>query len=457
MVPERMASLFGFNCFRLESFKELVSFRSLLIVSPVFVLTVKHWITLVVIVLFFGSLFFLFSKQKLRQDDTCELMFWRKLIALILIGPVIAVSIGQLLRWELNTANFDAPLRIALCAPIFLAVSFGWTNSNAKHPITFVWVKYSFPIGLIFTLIYKPSWTNNWGPHVITTYFVDPLSFGTLTLFFSLLAFTTLSFFWYQFGWGTRLISISAVLCGLYLSLQSGSRTGWLNLPFYFTLWAFVFSFPTYGRLKTLFILLLMTLIIGILVSVSPHFSGKVLSSFNEVISYHWDSENVEGSTSDRISIYRIAIFYFLKNPIIGWGETGWTALINSPEIIKFASFGARTIPKYGFHNEILTSAVRSGVFGLASSLALFFCPVFWAAKLARNSNNIATKQISFFIIITMSHMFFSGITTEVTNLVFLASFWALIIALFVGESMSLVARSAALAVTYRASIKRAF
>jgi hypothetical protein len=52
--------LFGSNLRRWEFWKELISFRSLVIVSPVFLLTVKHWINLVVLVVFVGSLFFLF-------------------------------------------------------------------------------------------------------------------------------------------------------------------------------------------------------------------------------------------------------------------------------------------------------------------------------------------------------------------------------------------------------------
>jgi len=56
--------LFGSNLRRWEFWKELISFRSLVVVSPVFLLTVKHWINLVVLVVFVGSLFFYSERKK---------------------------------------------------------------------------------------------------------------------------------------------------------------------------------------------------------------------------------------------------------------------------------------------------------------------------------------------------------------------------------------------------------
>ncbi len=45
------------------------------------------------------------------------------IIAPTLTGPVLAVGMGQLLRVEFCLPNFDAPLRITLCAPVFSAIS----------------------------------------------------------------------------------------------------------------------------------------------------------------------------------------------------------------------------------------------------------------------------------------------------------------------------------------------
>lgn len=429
--------LFGSNLRRWEFWKELISFRSLVIVSPVFFLTVKHWTNLVVLAVFVGSLFFLLRKKEVPRQENDELRRWRWIIALALTGPVFAVGMGQLLRGEFYPPNFDAPLRIALCAPILLAISRGWLNIEGKEPITFLWVKYCFPLTLIWTFTYRPSWTTNWGSHVISTYFVDLLSFGSFTLLFALLSFAALTFFWSRLSWLNRFISIASCLIGLYLSVKSGSRTGWLNMPVFLIVWALGFSLPTYGRLKTLLILFLILITAGIFIQSSPHFANKVLAAINEISNYHWDAKSTEGSADIRVSFYRMALFYFLHNPIKGWGDLGWKELMNSPDIVQYASEYARNFPEHGFHNEILTSAVRSGIWGLVSSITFFLFPIIWAIKILQKSIYVNLKLFGLFILFLMLHMLLTGMTTEVTNLVFLASFLGLTISVLVGESIA--------------------
>ena len=428
---------FGSNLLRLEFWKELISFRSLVIVSPVFLLTVKHWTNLVVLLVFVGSLFFVLRKKEISRQENDELRRWRWIIALTLTGPVLAVGMGQLLRGEFYPPNFDAPLRIALCAPILLAISRGWLYKDGAQPITFLWMKYCFPLTLLWTFTYRPSWTTNWGSHVITTYFVDVLSFGSLTLLFALLSFAALTFFWPRLSWLSRFISITSCLIGLYLSVKSGSRTGWLNMPVFLIVWALGFSLPTYGRLKTLLLVFLILITAGIFIQSSPYFTSKVLAAISEISNYHWDANSTEGSADIRISFYRMALFYFLHNPIKGWGDLGWKELMNSPEIVQYASEFARNFPEHGFHNEILTSAVRSGIWGLVGSISFFLLPFIWAVKILHKSVNADLKLFGFFILFLMLHMLLAGMTTEVTNLVFLASFLGLTISVIVGESVA--------------------
>jgi len=428
---------FGFNLRRWEFWKELISFRSLVIVSPVFLLTVKHWTNLVLLVVFIGSLFFLITRKEYASQDTQEVKRWRWIIALTLVGPFLAVGIGQMLRGEFYPPNFDAPLRIVFCAPIFLAISHGWLGKEGKEPITFLWMKYCFPLTLIWTFTYRPSWTERWGSHVISTYFVDLLSFGSLTLVFTLLSFAALSFFWNRMHWMVRLISLLAVLVGFYLSVKSGSRTGWLNLPVFMSIWLFGFALPILGRTRSLLALIGMSLTAGAFIYSSPYFVSKIIVGINEVSNYQWNSLSTEGSADVRITFYRMAVFYFLNNPLQGWGDLGWKALSNSPEIAQYASEHARNFPINGFHNEILTNSIRSGLWGLASSVAFFLCPILWSARALNQHASLDVRFLGFFVLFFVLHLFLAGMTTEVTNLVFLASFSGLSIAVMVGEGLN--------------------
>jgi O-antigen ligase len=399
---------------------------------------VKHWTNLVVLIVFVGSLFFLLRKKEASVQDAEELRRWRWIIALTLTGPVFAVGMGQMLRGDFYPPNFDAPLRIALCAPIFLAISFGWLYIEGKEPITFLWMKFSFPAALIWTLLYKPSWTTLRPPGLnrITTYFVDALSFGSLTLLFSLLSVAALNFFWHKSSITNRIFVLVAIISGLYLSVMSGSRTGWLALPLFLLIWMRYFAWQQYGKEKAILGALLLLGGILLFIPLQPVLVEKIYLALSEVSNYHWNTLNADNSVGMRISFYRMAVFYFLENPLKGWGDLGWMKLIDSPEISQYATAFTRDYAKTGFHNEVFTSAVRSGIWGLISSIALLFVPVVFAINIQSKCTSYILKFLALFLLIFMTHMFVAGMTTEVTNLVFLASFIGLSLSVFIGDTL---------------------
>jgi len=430
---------FGSNLRRWEFWKELISFRSLVIVSPVFLLTVKHWTNLVVLVVFIGSLFFLFRKKEAVLQGSDVVKRWRWIIGLTLIGPILAVGMGQLLRMDFYPPNFDAPLRIALCAPVFLAISNGWLYKEGGDPITFLWMKYSLPISLVWTILCRPSWTNSWGSDKITTYFVDPLSFGSLTLFFSLMTFASLTFFWHKLSLAHRVFISISIFTGFYLSVMSGSRTGWLVLPFFLFIWIRGFALKQYGTKRAVLASLCLLITVLFFISLQPVLFEKIKLAFSEIANYHFESLNPDNSVGMRISFYRMAIYFFLENPLKGWGDLGWRQLIDSSEISQFATFYTRDFAKNGFHNEFFTNAVRSGIWGLASSISLLLVPIILAVNIRNMYPSYRVKLIALFSLFFMIHMNVAGMTTEVTNLVFLSSFFGLTLSVLNGDILRLL------------------
>jgi O-antigen ligase len=129
---------------------------------------------------------------------------------------------------------------------------------------------------------------------------------------------------------------------------------------------------------------------------------------------------------------------FFLERPFSGWGDLGWMAQINKEELSQFASQYARESPKHGFHNEIITNAVRSGVWGLIASLSLFGVVFIRAIQGMRLKGNGEHRIVSLTLLVFISHLFIAGLTTEITNLVFLTSFIGLSLAVLLGEQIYL-------------------
>ena len=418
-----------------NKFNKLLSL--LVLISPVFFLTVKHWTNLVVLVLFISCLYRLIADERLHSP-LAHSRGWRQIICGMFVAPLAAIVISQSLRFDFYSPNWDGPLRLVLCIPIFLAVANGDLRANPSKSISQIWLTLILPVTLLWTLFFRLNWPTSWGPVHLTTYFVDPLNFGSYTFLFSLLTLLGLSEYWSKLALNQKCLCILGVLSGFYLSLKSGSRTGWFNLPVFLCLWAYFVLIPKLGfKRATLLVVVLVCFLLVILLN-SGYLFDKFILIWTEISNYKWSETNADTSVGLRLSFYRMGVEYFLERPLAGWGDLSWMAQMNRPELAQFASEYARESPKHGFHNEIITNSVRSGVWGLMATLGLFgvgFMRAIQGLSLKSTSDH---RLVSLTLLVFISHLFIAGLTTEVTNLVFLSSFIGLTLAVLSGEQIYL-------------------
>jgi O-antigen ligase len=323
-----------------------------------------------------------------------------------------------------------------LCIPIFVAISHGWLINKNKESIIEVWLKWTIPCSLLISLvirIYFPA--TNWGNYK-TTYFVDPLTFSSYTLLFTFLSIIGLLSFYKKNIFLYKYLIISAIITGFYLSSSSGARTGWLNFPFFiFFWWYFQLNTLTLRERFIAIFSLIATLII--ILFINNGMIDKIRLGVVQLINYQFNSINEDTSVAMRLSFYRMGISYFFERPISGWGDLSWMSEMNKAQFMSYATEGTRIAPRHGFHNEIITSSVRSGIWGLFSIL-LFFVFIslnaFKDIKLYMTDERL--KLISLSLLVIIVHLFFAGLTTEILNLTFLSSFIGITIALFIGEKL---------------------
>lgn len=422
-----------------DAMRRLFSFRNLVLVAPILMLTVKHWISAAVIFTAFAAIAHLVRTRRQDYPIPPELRRARWFVSLALLAPLIANTLGQIFRGHLYLANYDPPLHLMFCIPILWAVSRGWLDKTASTAITVQWLQTIFPITLVWTCFHRIMWPNtSWGSSEsarLTTSFVDPLMFGSLCLLFSMMCIAGLLLFPRRHKAST-LLSLAGVVCGVYLAITSGSRTGWLSLPI-FTITALVLIAKSASLRRSSWILL-STLAIGsaIIALIGPFLLPRLLIGLSEFQSYRWNGMNPDSSVAMRIAFFRMGLFFFFQNPIGGWGDTGWLQLVHAPEISVYASEYTRRFAINGFHSEIMTNAVRSGIWGLVSSVNLFVTPFVLAITFYRRSTHPGLRAVCLFLLIFLTHQFLAGLSTEVTALTFQASFFGLCIALAFGEIM---------------------
>jgi len=128
----------------------------------------------------------------------------------------------------------------------------------------------------------------------------------------------------------------------------------------------------------------------------------------------------------------------FAERPLSGWGDLGWDTEVNQVKVMQFASQFAFESLKHGFHNEVITSAVRSGIWGLLASTSLFVVVFVLAIQGVLRKSVGEHRLVSITLLVFICHLAASSMTTEITNLVFLSSFIGISLSVLLGEQFYL-------------------
>lgn len=399
--------------------------HTLLALSPLFLLTVKGWISGVLFIS--SALAILILCMDFNHDVPIfpkhNPWLWRFVILLAL--PVAAIFLGQSGRQNYALRDYDSPARFLLCIPILL-ILFQRRLDVVRSLV------YAMPVTIFITcLAITLNPDNAWQPqnsYRASTYFADPLTFGSLNLTLGLCCLLSIDLYGRD-DWRIRIYKGAGFIVGVYLSVLSGSRTGWLALPLVLILW--VLLRMTRYRVPLLISVLVLA---GGSYYVSTTLQQRLDMAGQEIMSYQWNALNPQTSVGDRLSFLRIAAFVFTQRPWFGVGDHGLSEFINHPELNQYALQETQEWAlRSGFHNEIATNMVRSGIWGLLLSSALFLMPALFFIR-GLHADSLQIQKIALLAFGYLVCTFISGMTTEVFNLKFTASFHALMFTCFISS-----------------------
>jgi O-antigen ligase len=225
--------------------------------------------------------------------------------------------------------------------------------------------------------------------------------------------------------WLIFVIQILGVIIGIYLSVRSGSRTGWLAFPI-----VIMILFIAYGPKNKL-----MALAIAAIISIGGTVAAYQLSNtvrdrvniaISEIQRYKLNEINPDNSVGMRISFARMGLYYFSLSPFAGNTKADLIKHQNDLEITRYATAFTRDFPiQNQFHNEFTTNSVKNGIWGFISTALIFFIPfgIFVTGLFKSASRKIALVGIAYLICELISAM-----STEVIGLKFTASLYSILI-----------------------------
>lgn len=322
------------------------------------------------LLLLLGSAVLLFSRPRLalsRQDKWIMLV----MLAFCLTG------LWEIAIFQEELREFDRPSRFLLAIPVLLLVM-------AYPPrFAFLWS------GLVVGALGAGGWAG-WQKLVEgtdrATGYTYVIQFGDISMLLGILCLAGLG--WalaqpHRKSWFALLLL--GALGGLLGSLFSGSRGGWVGLPF-----VFLVLYRAYGGLmtrRTQGVLAVLCIAGATTVYAIPQMGvqQRVHSAFSDIARYT-AGEGQMSSLGARFEMWHGASLLIAERPLLGWGETGYPVGMN--RLADDGIVAPRVAERYGHpHNEFLNAQVKQGILGTVVLLVLYLVPLKLFSRSLRSPN----------------------------------------------------------------------
>ncbi len=402
--------------------------KSLLIISPLFFISIRVWINGVLFAASLLSIVYLLKTKSFLPSTLNGIQKNRVFLVLFTLSiGFIAILISQLLQHNIRMKPYDAPLRMVLCIPIFLYLLHQPFSTSKILP-------YVLSLSTLITLVailFNPEIPQFWGGRFATKP-ADPNAFGAYITLITTLIFFSIDpkeLFNRKLESSIKLVGF---LIGIYLVAGSGTRGAWLSIPFLLLAW---FLHHVRKDIKgTLVISIVMILACIISYQLLENIQARVNSGFTEVFSWLY-TQNKDTSAGIRFSMWKITADLLLERPFSGFSDLGYqNYLSNHIYTEKYNPIVIETLAKAGPHNEYLANLLRSGIWGGISVLIILVTPLFiLTTKITKNESfqYSMLQGIALFICLAIT-----GLSIEIFNLKYTSSFYALFIAMLCSEKI---------------------
>ena len=222
-----------------------------------------------------------------------------------------------------------------------------------------------------------------------------PIVFGDLSLIMGCMSLA-------GYGWFKQqsskfvMLPMLALLCGLFASILSQSRGGWVAIPFFLMIF-FWYIYPHFSfKLKAAVAAIALVLFTVIYVVPQTGVSSQVDKTLKNLEQYS-DSEitSIKRATSvgTRLEMWQASWKMFTENPVLG---VGWGHYLD--EAKKQVEQGLRNRSAAAFdhpHSQYFTALASGGVIGFIATLALFLVPAWLFIKYIKKHESDDISRLS--------------------------------------------------------------
>jgi O-antigen ligase len=395
----------------------------ILLTYPALLLTVRGSMGIL-----FGVMLIISSVHLFRIRNTLSIPHWDNYsiaFALAMASPVVAIFLSQAYHGKFDSPPYDSASRFLLAIPIFLALR--QTNIRAIKVL-----QYGIPLGALVGFIVLKQHPFIWdtGRHTTSEAF-NLVHFSNTAL---ILGFLSL----FSINWERKdhpfvlALKLSGFMAGMYMSIQSGERGGWVAMPLLLLLWIATHSKKNLW-LKFGIAIPVLAGTVWLSYSLLAGVHSRIDSIFSDITQYAHG--NKDTSIGMRFQLYLAAIDLFTEHPIFGIGPDGFRQAMPDLTANGMITSYAGLMGTAEIHNEILLKCAETGLFGLLSILSVYMVPIFifWRST---KSTESSIRIASFMGICLVIGFFIFGLTVEIFNLKMTATFFAFTLAVLMAVAM---------------------
>ena len=282
-------------------------------------------------------------------------------IGAAIVFPLL-VAINILFSGEPEWKYLDNPSRFLLVIPVFLAIRYSSVSEDY-----FNWGIFIAALLACVIALYQRHWLGIDRVYGLISNINSPITFGNIGLLLGVLAPTTYPTIKKSLGrWALVCVTL-ATLAGLYVSLLSGTRGGWIAMPLLLVLIGSLI--PKGGKIKSLLLLLFLAGVFVVFYYVDQQVRGRIDAAYFELYKIFVSGEVSNGSVGVRFQLWHVAWLEFLQHPLTG---VGLGQYYNEKLLLVKAGFASGAVQNFQFaHNEPMHILAEMGLLGFISLMMM--------------------------------------------------------------------------------------
>ena len=363
-----------------------------------------------------SSFLFLFYRTEREPFSGLE-----KIMLISWLAYPVVTALDLWLRVGWIWVEFQEPSRFLLVLPIFLMVRrVGFSQDMLK------WGVFA---GALATAV--------WGYHQKIELGINRAGGGTSGLIATFgnigLMLGVLSFALFQPQWRVQkhyfLLALFGLGCGVFASLASGSRGGWISIPVLVWIMVDLLDNPTYKkRFSVLTGFALVAILLWFFVpSIAVRLDAVPIAIHEYFVNGKSITKGVDGSVGTRLALWHAAALIFWENLFFGTGPGSFN--IQKIALAEKGMISARLVGSMGPHSQLFNSLFEQGVVGVLTVYSIYVTFIFHCRSHLINNKALATSGI----LLAVGFMIF-GLTEVIWDINNAGVFFTVMMALIAGK-----------------------